>query len=208
MILVARNIHFAYKNAIERSFPDIDLGPGEDLLVLGASGAGKTTFLHLLSGMYKPTKGSVSLNGIDYKTLNNRQLDKFRAQNIGIVFQQSYLIPSITLEENLQLAAKLSGKREQLKIDDLLDDFALQHRRKAKPAELSIGEQQRASIARVLMVKPSLILADEPTSALDDENCYKTAVLLKKQAQLYKAALIVVTHDARLKEIFKKHIVL
>ncbi|SMP23401.1 putative ABC transport system ATP-binding protein [Algoriphagus winogradskyi] len=179
-------------------FPDIALEAGESLLVLGKSGSGKTTLLNLLAGLLKPETGEILLSGKNLATLNGQELDLFRGKEIGIVFQKPHLLAALNVKENLQMAHFFS-KKEGQNIEELLGELELAAKAKSSVLTLSEGEAQRVSIARALANKPKLILADEPTSSLDDQNAENVIKLLKTQAAKIGAALIIVTHDQRVK---------
>ena len=201
-----KGLNFKYNDQASFSFPDINLGKDENLLIIGSSGIGKTTLLHLLAGLLESNSGSINLYGQDISKLTQHQIDKFRGQNIGIVFQKPHFVNSLTVKENLQLAQYLGNKKDQNRIVDILSSLDILDKENKKPKKLSQGEKQRASIAMAIVNSPKLILADEPTSSLDDENCDRVINLLKKQASEFKAQLIVITHDNRLKKHFKKSI--
>ena len=201
-----KGLNFKYNEQASFSFPDINLGKDENLLIIGSSGIGKTTLLHLLAGLLESNSGSINLYGQDISKLTQHQIDKFRGQNIGIVFQKPHFVNSLTVKENLQLAQYLGNKKDQNRIVDILSSLDILDKENKKPKKLSQGEKQRASIAMAIVNSPKLILADEPTSSLDDENCDRVIKLLKKQASEFKAQLIVITHDNRLKKHFKKSI--
>jgi putative ABC transport system ATP-binding protein len=134
-------------------------------------------------------------------------LDAFRGKHIGIIFQQSHLIKSLNVEENLEAAQYLSGEKQNSeKVKTILERLNLGAKLKAKPSKLSQGEQQRVAIARALVNSPQLILADEPTSSLDDINCTEVVNLLLEQSKESGATLIIVTHDGRLKSMFENKI--
>ena len=190
-------------------FPDISCGPSDKLMILGNSGTGKTTLLHILGGMLSPTHGTVSVDGQNIYSLAKSQLDKQRGQKIGVIFQQSHFIESLSVYENIALSLKLCGKdSDKSRIEDLLDGLNIFHKRDRKTSQLSQGEKQRVAIARALIKNPALVLADEPTSALDDTNCEEVLNLLSEQAKERNAALILVTHDNRLKDFFEQKIIL
>lgn len=177
------------------------------MLILGKSGTGKSTLLHLLSGLIKPNSGDVVIDGMNINSYSDRALDKFRGEKIGLVFQKAHFVKSLSLKENLLLAQKLGGLKQDSKaIETTLESLNIADKINKRASEISVGEQQRASIARAILTKPSLILADEPTSALDDENAFNVANLLKKNADECNASLIIVTHDQRIKEKFTKSI--
>ena len=201
-----KGLNFKYNDQASFSFPDINLAKDENLLIIGSSGIGKTTLLHLLAGLLESNSGSINLYGQDISKLTQHQIDKFRGQNIGIVFQKPHFVNSLTVKENLQLAQYLGNKKDQNRIIDILSSLDILDKENKKPKKLSQGEKQRASIAMAIVNSPKLILADEPTSSLDDENCDRVINLLKKQASEFKAQLIVITHDNRLKKHFKKSI--
>jgi putative ABC transport system ATP-binding protein len=205
-MIKTNGLNFKYNDQASFSFPDINLGKDENLLIIGSSGIGKTTLLHLLAGLLESNSGSINLYGQDISNLTQHQIDKFRGQNIGIVFQKPHFVNSLTVKENLQLAQYLGNKEDQNRIIDILSSLDILDKENKKPKKLSQGEKQRASRAMAIVNSPKLILADEPTSSLDDENCDRVIKLLKKQASEFKAQLIVITHDNRLKKHFKKSI--
>ena len=205
-MISTKGLNFKYNEQASFSFPDINLGKDENLLIIGSSGIGKTTLLHLLAGLLESNSGSINLYGQDISKLTQHQIDKFRGKNIGIVFQKPHFVNSLTVKENLQLAQYLGNKKDQNRIIDILSSLDILNKENKRPKKLSQGEKQRASIAMAIVNSPKLILADEPTSSLDDENCDSVINLLKKQASEFKAQLIVITHDNRLKKHFKKSI--
>lgn len=205
-MIKTESLKFSYDGKKYFDFPDINLDTGENLLIIGNSGIGKTTLLHLLAGILKPESGSISISGTDISKFSDTELDKFRGDNIGIVFQKPHFISSLTINENLKLAQYLSPSKISGDAKKILESLNIKDKYQQKPNQLSEGEKQRASIALALINSPSLILADEPTSSLDDFNCNNVIKLLKKQANDHKAQLIVITHDARLKKHFKNNL--
>jgi putative ABC transport system ATP-binding protein len=209
MMINIRGLTFQYLRGPSFSFPDFSCEAGEHLLVLGQSGRGKTTLLHLLAGMIRPTAGVIEIQGTDITKLGNRELDKFRGQHIGIIFQTAHFVDSLNVLDNLMLSPFLSGKKvAQSEAVQVLERLNVGHKASQKPASLSVGEQQRCAIARAVFHKPTVILADEPTSALDDKNTEQVIGMLEEQARQTGAALIIVTHDQRLKDRFQKQITL
>lgn len=203
------NVQFQYTNEQRFQFPDIDCEQGSHWLILGQSGCGKTTLLHLLGGLRSPNSGEIIVQNKDISQLKGETLDHFRGQHIGIIFQQSHLIKALTVEENLLTAQYLAGEQQdKSKIKSILTKLNLGDKLGAKPANLSLGEQQRVAIARALINDPVLILADEPTSSLDDKNCREVVELLLEQSKNFNATLLIVTHDGRLKELFENQILL
>jgi putative ABC transport system ATP-binding protein len=208
-MLETKDLQFSYSPVVKFNFPDIQCKAAESCLILGKSGVGKTTLLHLLAGLIKPSNGSISINKENLSQLDESKIDQFRGQNIGIVFQKPHFIASISILQNLLLTQSLAGKSKNKKeIIAILEGLEINHRANAKPRELSQGELQRASVARAILNKPRVILADEPTSALDDESCNQVIVLLQKTAKNLGAALLIVTHDGRLKQIVDNQIML
>lgn len=203
-MLRTNDLSYRYPNSPPLQFPDLQVEEDRNLLILGESGCGKTTLLHLLAGLLRPKTGALRLNGTDYGQLRGARLDRFRGRHIGIVYQRAYFIESLRVAENLQISpfAQSDAVRsfaEELGIGHLLNKY---------PHELSVGERQRASIVRALAHRPSLLLADEPTSALDQTNCQRVSELLRRSAEATGATLIVVTHDDRLKPDFPQQLLL
>ena len=206
-MISTQNIQFAYHAAAVFRFPDLVCAAGETLLVTGASGTGKTTLLHLLGGLLQPESGNIRVRDTNLAQLSGRALDRFRGSHIGIVFQQAHFVAALSVLDNLLLAGWLSqGKKDPARAKNLLERLGIVEQSAKKPAQLSIGQQQRAAIARALMSAPTLLLADEPTSSLDDPNAQIVADLLREQARQSGAALIIVTHDQRLKQLFHQQI--
>ncbi|KAA1243591.1 ABC transporter ATP-binding protein [Aquimarina sp. RZ0] len=205
------SLRFTYQNTKTHTFcfPDLDLSFEQNALILGPSGVGKTTLLHLMAGLLIPKKGNVFIGNTCVHQLTRNQLNNFRGKNIGIIFQRAYFIKSLTLLENMKIREKLSKKTtDQDRRRQLLEQLELTEVRNKKVHELSEGQRQRLSIALGVIHKPKVILADEPTSNLDDKNCEKVISLLKKEAQICKSNLIIITHDQRVKSHFNKHIIL
>jgi putative ABC transport system ATP-binding protein len=191
------------------NFPDISLGPSENLLILGKSGIGKTTFLHVLAGLLTPLEGKVEIEGISIHSLSNRKMDRFRGQNIGLVFQKNHAIQSLNVFENLQARLFFANKAiSNTIISDLLEQLDIIDCRSKKVQELSEGQLQRLGIAMSVIHRPQLILADEPTSSLDDDNCETVMQLLIDQATANNANLIVITHDGRIQPLFQNSLTL
>lgn len=208
-MLSTQEVTHQYSSAQRFAFPDLSCNAKETLLVLGRSGVGKTTLLHILAGILTPSTGQVMIDGQSLYKHNTGQLDDFRGKHIGLVFQKPHFVSALTAKENLQLAQKMAGNLiDDRKIDNLLFQLNIDNRSQAKTHQMSQGEQQRLSIARALVNNPKLILADEPTSALDDENCNEVVSLLTRQAEQVGAALVIVTHDGRLKELFDNQVTL
>ena len=206
-MLQTKDLKYSYEGQTILEFPDIHCRAGEHWLLLGQSGSGKTTLLHLLGGLLSPHSGTLNVAGRDLGQLSRSALDKFRGRHIGIIFQEPHFVRALTVQQNLALAQHLAGLPvDHDRIGELLAHLLVDHKLKAKPDALSVGERQRVAIARALVNQPDIILADEPTSALDDVNCHEVINLLEKEAGEVGATLLVVTHDKRLKDQFEHRI--
>lgn len=206
-MLQTKNVTFFYNKETQFTFPELKCNASDVLLITGNSGKGKTTLLHLLAGLLRPKNGEISIENTNISSLSEKKLDQFRGKNIGLILQQSHFIASMSVLENVVLASWLAtGKKAIQKAEKLLAELDLENQKHKLPSQLSIGQQQRVSIARALINEPKLLLADEPTSSLDDENAFKVADLLEKLSKEYNAALVIVTHDSRLKNKFPNQI--
>ena len=191
---------FRYSDKTVLSLAQCRLERGRSMAVIGASGCGKTTFLHLLAGLIRPSTGSVHVLGQDLSALGGTALDRFRGRNIGLVFQRLHLLPALSVRENVLLAQRLGGERaDPERAGTLLAQLDLNGLEQHKPSMLSQGQAQRVAIARALVHRPSLIMADEPTSALDDSHAAQALELLQQSAAAVGAALLIVTHDQRVR---------
>lgn len=167
---------------------------GEFVVILGQSGAGKSTVLNMLGGMDQPTEGKVIIDGEEVSAMTDNQLSDFRARKIGFIFQFYNLIPSLTVYENVALTKSIV--KEAADAGEMLEDVGLANHKNKFPSQLSGGEQQRVSIARALAKKPRIILGDEPTGALDSETGVIVLSLLQKQSREKNNTVILVTHNA------------
>lgn len=204
-MIETESLEFSYDNNFIFKFPNINLKSSENLLILGNSGIGKSTLLHNLAGILRPKSGAIRIFNNDISKFSEYKLDRFRGENIGIIFQKPHFVNSLTVGENLELAQFL-GRNKKGDIKLILESLKILEKINKKPKELSHGEKQRVSIAISIVNSPKLILADEPTSSLDDTNCANVINILKEQALKYSAQLVVITHDSRLKKHFKKSI--
>ena len=172
-----------------------DIKRGETISITGPSGSGKTTLLSLIAGLDRPDSGSIVLDDQDLSGMNEDELAKFRAQKIGIVFQQFHLMPHLSVEENVSLPLEIL-KRDNIaaKTDEVLKQVGLTDRRKQLPSVLSGGECQRVAIARALGVQPSILLADEMTGNLDNQTATQIEKLLFDLVESHCMTLVVVTH--------------
>ncbi|PHI21533.1 ABC transporter ATP-binding protein [Lewinellaceae bacterium SD302] len=198
-MLRATDLQYQYPQGEAFRFPDLNCPVASQWLILGPSGSGKSTLLHLLAGLLSPTGGELSLNDERYDQLSGSGLDAFRGRHIGMIFQRSYFVASLRVRENLDLAQQLSKQKVDKPANRaLLEELGIGRHANKYAHQLSIGEQQRASIARGLVNRPSLLLADEPTAALDAANAKIVSRLLRERAAELNAILLVVTHDERL----------
>lgn len=206
-MISTKNITFSYNKDQNFIMPDLFCQAGSTILVTGNSGKGKTTYLHILAGMLQPNSGEILIDNIDFTNLKGSKADKFRGKNIGVVFQKSHFIASLSVLENLEMASWLAtGKKHTKRAKELLNKLYILEQAHKQPSQLSVGQQQRVSIARALMNGPKVLLADEPTSSLDDKNADNVIELLESLSKEYKAALIIVTHDSRIKAKFTNQI--
>ena len=177
---------------------DLRVAAGERVAVVGASGAGKTTLMHVLGALDRPTAGTVSFDGRDIFGLHGPALDAFRNQTVGFVFQFHQLLPEFTALENVMmpaLVARKPAKEAGGMAEALLREVGLGHRLEHKPGQLSGGEQQRVAIARALVMAPQLLLADEPTGNLDSGTSDEIYRLLNQLHERYGLTMIIVTHS-------------
>ncbi|NLH42768.1 MAG: ABC transporter ATP-binding protein [Planctomycetes bacterium] len=210
VILKAENVHKSYRmgatqvNVLKGA--DLAVHEGEFIAIIGASGSGKSTFLHILGGLDRPDKGAIRFNGRDLNRMKARELNRFRNEKVGFVFQFYHLLDELTVLENVMLpsmisrsvAGWLAGRRAvRRRAESLLDQMGLKERLKHKPYQLSGGERQRVAIGRALMNEPKLLLADEPTGNLDSatgNGILNVLDALNKAGQ----TIVMVTHDERI----------
>jgi lipoprotein-releasing system ATP-binding protein len=181
---------------------DASVGEGEMVALLGKSGSGKSTFLHLLGALDHPTSGKILFRGQDLTGLSSKQLSSFRNKNLGFVFQFHHLLPEFSALENVLMPtwiARSTRKAEdRARAGELLERLELSHRLDHKPSQLSGGEQQRVAIARALMNRPAAILADEPTGNLDDQTSGPLLELIRDLNRSEGLSFVIATHDAEL----------
>ena len=169
---------------------------GEFVAIVGASGSGKATLLHLVGGVDRPTKGKVFIDGKNIYAMNDDKLAIFRRRQVGLIYQFYNLIPILNVEENITLPLELDNREVDKKsLKELLELLGLENRSKHLPNELSGGQQQRVSIGRALITNPAIILADEPTGNLDSKSSDEIVALLKKSNKEYNQTIIMITHN-------------
>ncbi|WP_313367110.1 ABC transporter ATP-binding protein [Sphingobacterium mizutaii] len=208
-VLKTSSLSYQYPKGPKLSFQDLLLSDQQHTLVLGDSGSGKSTLLNLIAGFSSPTTGQVIINGQDLYQLSGSDLDKFRAQNLGFIFQEAHLLKNLSVTENIKLAQSLAGLAvDEQAIKSLLEKLQLGGFGNRRPNELSRGQVQRVAIARALINKPLLLIADEPTAALDDKNTFLVVELIKGLAKEQGSTLLISTHDKRLKDEFTNNYIL
>lgn len=208
-MISTHDLKYRYVGNTEIVFPDLSCQENDILLILGTSGVGKTTLLHLLGGILSIQQGKVAIDGVELNKMNGAAADIFRGQNIGIIFQQNHFVDALNVIENITLAQSLAGRKvNKADAQELLNRLNIGQKANQDIRNLSQGEKQRVAIARALVNRPKVILADEPTSALDDDNCDEVIHLLREQAKNSSSALIIVTHDNRLKNSISNQVIL
>ncbi len=202
-ILSATSLSYHYPSGKALSFPDLTCAEGENMLITGMSGSGKTSLLHLLSGILSASQGEVKYGTVSLTEMTHAEKDSFRGNTIGMVFQKHFFIDGISVMENLRAARRLAGNdADTAYLQKLTEGLGIAHLGGKKPSHLSEGEQQRFSIARALANNPSWILADEPTSSLDDMHCEMFIELMGLSFSPQPLSWIIATHDGRLKPHF------
>jgi ABC-type lipoprotein export system ATPase subunit len=202
-VLAVRGLAHTYGSRQVLRVDDWQIAAGERALVLGPSGSGKSTLLHVLAGLLRPTAGSVVVFDENISKLDGSALDRWRGRHVGIVLQALHLVRHLSVRANLRLAQYLAGlPQDDAAVERALGALGVGDKAARRPEELSQGEQQRVAIARAVVNGPKLLLADEPTSSLDDEAAARAIDLLTGEAARTGATLVVVTHDARVKQHF------
>ena len=198
-MISTKNITFSYNKDQTFIMPDLFCQAGNTILVTGNSGKGKTTYLHILAGLLQPNSGEIVIDNKEITHLKGSKADKFRGKNIGVVFQKSHFIASLSVLENLEMASWLAtGKKHKARAQELLQKLDISEQAHKLPSQLSVGQQQRVSIARVLAKKPKIIFADEPTGNLDDKTAQEVMNVLFEYIEKENAALLLVTHNHQL----------
>ena len=176
----------------------LEVPAGQFTAVMGPSGSGKSTLMHILAGLDRPSEGTVSIEGREITTMNDRELTLLRRRHVGFVFQFFNLLPVLSAEENVVLPLSLAGKKPDPEwLETLLDKVGLEDRRRHRPAELSGGQQQRVAIGRALVTRPTVLFADEPTGNLDSHTGEEVLDLLRESVDDYGQTTVMVTHYSR-----------
>lgn len=188
--------------------PELELERGEALVLDGPSGSGKTTILHMLSGLLTADSGSIRFAGQEVSAMSPAQRAQWRTENVGYVLQKLNLLQELTIEENILLPLCWQQNSDfeaaQTRMGALLKRVDLAGREGLRPAQLSIGEQQRVAVVRALLLRPALVLADEPTASLDKTNGERVLSLLQELCRENQACLLLSTHDEAIKQRFSK----
>ena len=180
----------------------LDVERGRLTAVMGPSGSGKSSLMHILAGLDRPTSGSVSIDGTVIDRLSDTELTKLRRRHIGFVFQFFNLLPMLSAEENILLPLAIAGRRPDREwVEELLQRMDLADRRRHRPSELSGGQQQRVAIARALVTRPTVVFADEPTGNLDSASGGEILQLLRDSVDAFGQTAVIVTHDPRVASI-------
>jgi putative ABC transport system ATP-binding protein len=175
---------------------------GEFIAIIGPSGSGKSTILHTIAGLEKPTNGKVYFYDKNIYEMNKKERTILRRQKIGIIYQFYNLIPTLNVEENIQLPIELDKKKvDQEKLLEIMKFLKIENRKKHLPNELSGGQQQKVAIARALMINPTIILADEPTGNLDSKSSKEIMELLKKANKEYHQTIVMITHNLEMAKL-------
>jgi len=191
------------------SIPHFSVAEGEQVVLIGRSGGGKTTLLHLIAGITRPDSGQIIFEGRSIEKLSEAASDRFRATWLGYVFQTFNLLPAFTALENVLLGMTFSRKPvDRQRASQLLDRVGLADRMQHKPTAMSVGEQQRVAVARALANKPRLLLADEPTANIDTANQQNIIDLIRETAEEEQIALVLVTHAMEVADQFKRVVLL
>lgn len=181
---------------------NLSIDEGELVIIVGASGAGKTTLLNLIGGMDTLSDGEIIVDKKNLSKMNEKELTKYRRDNVGFVFQFYNLIPNLTSIENVELASEIA--KDNMEAEKALDEVGLSHRKNSFPSQLSGGEQQRVAIARAIAKNPKLLLCDEPTGALDYKTGKSILKLLQDTAKNLNTTVIIITHNGAIKDIADK----
>ncbi len=200
MCFVVKDLCFKIRSSEILKKQNFSLEKSKHLMISGPSGSGKTTLMNLMSGLLRPTSGSIIFKGYDFSKLDDEKIDNIRSKYFGFIFQRLHLIKHLTVEQNILLGL---NKNQTVNFDELLDEIGLTTKKNQLAKYLSFGESQRVAIARGVINNPKIIFADEPTSSLDDKNAKKVLELIFSQAKKNNSTIILSSHDYRIKTIVK-----
>ena len=206
-MISSRQLAFRYPDGPALRFDDIDVVQGGVVLLRGASGSGKSTWLALAAGLLAPASGDITVAGQSLKALGKVASDAWRATTIGFLPQKLHLSAALTVHDNLAMAQWAAGQAPDMaRISEALGALDVHLLGKRKPAQLSGGQAQRVALARAVLLKPKVILADEPTASLDDATAAASLALLRATARTAGATLVIATHDSRVQSLFNDEI--
>ncbi|MDS7594618.1 ABC transporter ATP-binding protein [Agrobacterium tumefaciens] len=212
MTLILTNITKSYPTAeglaqVLRGV-DLQLNAAESLALTGESGSGKSTLLHLVGGLDKPDGGTITVNGRDIGSLDDTGRARYRRQDVGVIFQQFNLIPSLDVAANVSFHARLAGRFDPVWEAELVQSLGIDQLLRRYPEQLSGGQQQRVAIARTLAARPALVLADEPTGNLDEATAETVLDIMLDLTKTAGIALLFVTHSSRMAEKLDRRVLL
>ena len=197
MLIKMKNVSKIYQNGDFETKAlnqvDLTINRGEFIVVLGPSGSGKSTFLNVLSGLDIPTEGEIFIDEKEISKLNQKELTKFRRENLGFIFQQYNLLSTLTARENIELGYQIA--KDPFDIDEMLKSVEIFDQKSKFPSQMSGGQQQRVSIARALVKKPKILFCDEPTGALDEKTGKGILDLLSQLNKKYQTTIVLITHN-------------
>jgi len=209
-VIALRNLRKSYETAEGRLEVlrgiDLDLSAGDRVALTGESGSGKSTLLHLVAGLDRSDSGEIAIGGRDISKLNDAERAAYRRTEVGLVFQQFNLVPSLDVAANIAFHAKLAGRHDSPWEDELVARLGIGTLLTRYPEQLSIGQQQRVAIARTLAARPGLVLADEPTGNLDEANGDAVLELMLSLSKGTGSTLLLVTHSQRLADRFDRQV--
>lgn len=175
---------------------------GEFITIVGTSGSGKSTLLHMIGGLDVPTSGEIYISGKMLSRMNDNEITIFRRRNIGFIFQNYNLLPSLSVYENIVLPVELDGGEvDHIFLDEIIEMLSLKDKIDSMPNKLSGGQQQRVAIARALIAKPAIVLADEPTGNLDSKSSADVLGLLKRTGEKFNQTIVMITHNNEIAQL-------
>jgi len=212
-IVVASDVHkyFGHGETAVHALDGVTISflRGQYTAIMGPSGSGKSTLMHCLAGLDRPTSGSVTIDGVEITTLDDKRLTDLRRDKIGFIFQAFNLLPVLNAEENITLPLTIAGRDiDKGWVDRLIETVGLDDRRAHRPSELSGGQQQRVAIARALVTRPAVVFADEPTGNLDSKSSAEVLRLLRNAVDEFNQTVVMVTHDAEAASVGDRLVVL